>query len=163
MLDIIKCERILCRLLLLKDMWRPHNIYKPKFCCVPRPQSPDIWCFFNLVHATGALYDATECFFFFIIINNISDAHVSIRPKRSPGRDGQKQSSNDTQIKFPFTILTLVNVFFFFFFLDDLLNVHSSALLWLYNIGLCNTQLQPSPGDTHTKSKTVNKYSDILY
>lgn len=91
MLDTVKCELILCRLL-LKNVWRLRTIYKtnqPKFCCIPRPQSPDIRCFFfYLVHTTGALYDAAECVFFFII-NNISDARVSIRQKkRSPGRDG---------------------------------------------------------------------------
>lgn len=125
MLDIVKCELILCRLL-LKNVWRLRNIYKtnqPKFCCIPRPQSPDIRCFFfYLVHTTGALCDAAECvFFFFFIINNISDARVSIRQKK------EVQAETDTQTKFPFTILILDNVFFFF--LDDLLNVHSSALL----------------------------------
>lgn len=123
MLDIVKCELILCRLL-LKNVWRLRNIYKtnqPKFCCIPRPQSPDIRCFFfYLVHTTGALCDAAECVFFFII-NNISDARVSIRQKK------EVQAETDTQTKFPFTILILDNVFFFF--LDDLLNVHSSALL----------------------------------
>lgn len=111
MLDIVKCELILCRLL-LKNVWRLRNIYKtnqPKFCCIPRPQSPDIRCFFfYLVHTTGALCDAAECVFFFII-NNISDARVSIRQKK------EVQAETDTQTKFPFTILILDNVFFFFF------------------------------------------------
>lgn len=111
MLDIVKCELILCRLL-LKNVWRLRTIYKtnqPKFCCIPRPQSPDIRCFFfYLVHTTGALYDAAECVFFFII-NNISDARVSIRQKK------EVQAETDTQTKFPFTILILDNVFFFFF------------------------------------------------
>lgn len=62
--------------------------------------------FFYLVHTTGALYDAAECVFFFII-NNISDARVSIRQKKG-------QAETDTQTKFPFTILILDNVFFFF-------------------------------------------------
>lgn len=48
------------------------------------------------------------CFFFFII-NNISDARVSIRQKK------EVQAETDTQTKFPFTILILDNVFFFFF------------------------------------------------
>lgn len=46
------------------------------------------------------------CFFF--IINNISDARVSIRQKK------EVQAETDTPTKFPFTILILDNVVFFF-------------------------------------------------
>lgn len=110
MLDIVKCELILGRLL-LKNVWRLRTIYKtnqPKFCCIPRPQSPDIRCFFFILCTQQALCmtQLNVCFFF--IINNISDARVSIRQKK------EVQAETDTQTKFPFTILILDNVFFFF-------------------------------------------------
>ena len=110
---------------------------------------------FLLIFCTQQALCMTQLNVFFYIINHISDARVH------PTKE-ELQAETDTQTKFPFTVLDNVFFFFCFFFLDDLLNVHSSALLWLYNIGLCNMQLQPSPGDTHGKSKPVNKYSDIL-
>lgn len=79
----------------------------------------DVFFFILCTQQALCMTQLNVCFFF--IINNISDARVSIRQKK------EVQAETDTQTKFPFTILILDNVFFFF--LDDLLNVHSSALL----------------------------------
>lgn len=111
MLDIVKCELILCRLF-LKNVWRLRNIYKtnqPKFCCIPRPQSPDIrWFFFYLVHTTGALYDAAECVFFFLsLITLVMHVCPSAKKKKSRQRRTHKQNS-------PSRYLSLIMCFFFF-------------------------------------------------
>lgn len=112
MLDIVKCELILCRLF-LKNVWRLRNIYKtnqPKFCCIPRPQSPDIRCFFfYLVHTTGALYDAAECVFFFFLslITLVMHECPSAKKKKSRQRRTHKQNSLSRY-------LSLIMCFFFF-------------------------------------------------
>lgn len=110
MLDIVKCELILCRLF-LKNVWRLRNIYKtnqPKFCCIPRPQSPDIRCFFFILCTQQALCmtQLNVCFFLSLITLVM---HVCPSAKKK-----EVQAETDTQTKLPFTILILDNVVFFF-------------------------------------------------